>query len=158
MLAEKPRLARAVRSRAVRVSCMSRRRFYGLLLTLYAAILVLVTLVPRPGASVQAGLDVVPFRQTWRLIEEARDAEDAVTPIVGNIALFVPLGWLLPMTWSNVRALRRIVIVAAACSGVIELSQMLFISGRSPTIDDVILNALGAAIGGVMFFAPRVAG
>jgi glycopeptide antibiotics resistance protein len=39
----------------------------------------------------------------------------------------------------------------------IEACQLLLISGRSPTIDDVFFNALGAAIGGIMFFAPRAA-
>ena len=135
---------------------MSRQRFYAVLLLLYAAILGLVTLVPRsPSAGTPP--DLVPFRQTLELLADARDEADAAAPIVGNIVLFVPLGWLLPMVWPGIRTLRGIVLIATLCSAGIELCQWLFVTGRSPTIDDVIFNALGAAVGAVMFFAPRAA-
>jgi glycopeptide antibiotics resistance protein len=61
------------------------------------------------------------------------------------------------MTWPALRSLRRIVVTGALCSRGIEACQLLFVSGRSSTIDDVIFNSLGAAIGGIMFFAPRAA-
>jgi glycopeptide antibiotics resistance protein len=135
---------------------MSRQRFYGGLMAGYVVVLALVTLVPRPG-SPGTSLDLLPFHQTWQLLSESRDQGDAITPTVGNIALFVPFGWLLPMTWPWARSLKRILVVSMTCSATIEVCQFLFITGRAPTIDDVIFNALGSAVGAVMFFAPRAA-
>jgi glycopeptide antibiotics resistance protein len=135
---------------------MSRRRFYFVLLAVYVSVIVVATLVPRPDAAAAAP-SLVPLRQTWLRLAAARDRADVLVPVLGNIALFVPLGWLLPMTWPTLRSFGRIVLVGAACSAIIEACQLLFVSGRSPTVDDVIFNALGAAIGGIMFFAPRAA-
>jgi glycopeptide antibiotics resistance protein len=73
------------------------------------------------------------------------------------MALFVPLGWLLPMIWPQLRSLQRVVVAAAASSIAIELVQFA-IPGRSPTTDDVLLNTVGGLIGAIMFFAPREAG
>jgi glycopeptide antibiotics resistance protein len=135
---------------------MSRRRFYFGLLAVYTVIVAIATLIPRPGTAATT-LSLVPFRQTWHMVAAARDRADVFVPVLGNVALFVPLGWLLPMTWPRLRSLRWIVVAGASCSAAIEVCQILFVSGRSPTIDDVIFNTLGAAIGGIMFFAPRAA-
>jgi glycopeptide antibiotics resistance protein len=135
---------------------MSRRRFYFGRVAVYVVVVAIATLVPRPDAAATS-LSLVPMRQTWHMLEAARDRADVLVPVLGNIALFVPLGWLLPMTWPGLRSLRRIVVAGALCSVTIEACQLLFVSGRSSTVDDVIFNALGAAIGGIMFFAPRAA-
>jgi glycopeptide antibiotics resistance protein len=63
--------------------------------------------------------------------------------LIGNIALFVPLGWLVPMLWPRLRSLWRVVAVAGATSLAIEQAQLLFIYGRQSSIDDVILNVAG---------------
>lgn len=64
--------------------------------------------------------------------------------VVGNLAMFVPLGWLLALV---VR--RRPLVVAAAVgfglSLTIEVVQALI--GRVADIDDVILNGSGAVLG-----------
>lgn len=135
---------------------MSRRRFYFGLLAVYGVVVAIATLVPRPDATATS-VSLVPMRQTWHMLAAARDRADVLVPVLGNIALFVPLGWLLPMTWPRLRRLRRIITAGALCSLAIEACQLFFISGRSPTVDDVIFNALGAAVGGIMFFAPRAA-
>jgi glycopeptide antibiotics resistance protein len=132
---------------------MSRARFYGALLVAYLVILGVVTLTPRPGA--EAVVDFIPLHQTWQLVVQSGDRGEALTVTVGNIALFVPLGWLIPMTLPRVRSFRAILVATVACSAVIEVCQLLLVTGRSPTIDDVLFNAFGGAIGAVMFFAPR---
>ncbi len=74
--------------------------------------------------------------------------------LLGNIALFVPFGWLVPMLWPRLRSVWTIVLLAAVTSLAIEVSQLLFILGRQSSIDDVLLNVTGALIGAIMFFAP----
>jgi glycopeptide antibiotics resistance protein len=132
---------------------VSRRAFFLGLLAVYAVILAGVTLTP--GSESQSP-SLIPFVEMWR--ELARSSRtNALANSVGNIALFVPLGWLIPMTWPRMRSLDLIVVAAVGLSVAIELSQFLFIDGRSPSTDDVILNTLGAAVGAIMFFAPRAA-
>lgn len=62
--------------------------------------------------------------------------------LLGNVALFVPIGFLGVLAgWSSSRA----IAVAAGVSALIEVVQ--FLLGRTADIDDVILNAIGGALG-----------
>lgn len=69
---------------------------------------------------------------------------------LGNLALFVPLGILLPLTSNRFRTLRRVLLFALCLSLSIEAIQFLlrfFGNPRAVDIDDVILNTLGACVG-----------
>jgi glycopeptide antibiotics resistance protein len=55
----------------------------------------------------------------------------------------------------RLRSFWTIVLLAAVTSLAIEVAQWLFIDGRQSSVDDVILNTVGALVGAVMFFAPR---
>jgi glycopeptide antibiotics resistance protein len=133
----------------------SHRAFYGGILALYAVLVGLITLRPLPSSS--SAPSWVPLVQIWRVLTSPEGSTYVdVGALAGNIALFVPLGWLLPMIWTQLSP-GRVVAIGAACSIGIELSQLLMIEGRSPTTDDVLLNTLGTLIGVIMFFAPRAA-
>lgn len=70
-----------------------------------------------------------------------------VMNIVGNVIMFMPLGWLVVVLWPN-RAVARAVVVSALVSLAIETWQTL---GGSPgDIDDVVLNSLGGLLGALM--------
>jgi glycopeptide antibiotics resistance protein len=66
----------------------------------------------------------------------------------GNVALFFPLGILIPLLWANIRFRRGIVIAIAVSLG-IELVQYLSRtwSYRAADINDVVLNVFGATLG-----------
>lgn len=66
---------------------------------------------------------------------------------IGNLLLFVPLGFLGAVGWSGLRRTGRMWLVGAAISGLIELSQLFLGLGSLGTIDDVIFNSLGALVG-----------
>lgn len=66
-----------------------------------------------------------------------------------NIALLLPLGFLLPLIWPAYNRFFRVLALGAAFSLLIELSQMLNI--RSTDIDDLLLNTLGAAAGYLLY-------
>jgi glycopeptide antibiotics resistance protein len=71
----------------------------------------------------------------------------AQTEVLANIALFVPLGFLLAVV------LVRVGLSVALCvtvSVLIELMQYRFLPSRTPTIDDVWHNGVGGVIGAVM--------
>lgn len=122
---------------------------------IYVLTLVWLTLRPRPAGK-RLPLDLVPLNNIVDVLREGRSVsyEDA-GQVLGNIALFVPLGWLVPMLWPKMRSVLRVVALGGAISIVIELAQLLFFPGRQSSLDDVILNVAGAFVGAVMFLAAR---
>lgn len=78
----------------------------------------------------------------------------AVTNLVGNVVLFMPLGYFLPRIW---RRMRKIWRCMPLCIGIIALIELLqLVSGtRSCDIDDLILNTLGCLAGYLAFAAAK---
>lgn len=63
--------------------------------------------------------------------------------VIGNIVLFAPLGAVLRFRGV---ALRRAAVLGLALSAAIEVTQ-LGVPGRTTSVDDVLLNTLGAVLG-----------
>jgi glycopeptide antibiotics resistance protein len=70
--------------------------------------------------------------------------------LIGNVALFVPFGFLLPAAVRTCRRLWVTLVVAAGLSVLIETLQALLPS-HTTDVDDVILNTAGAALGYLVF-------
>jgi glycopeptide antibiotics resistance protein len=130
-------------------------------LVLYISLLGWLTLSPRPGTP-NTSPAWIPYSSLkpvlanlWIVIRHPEYLEfidlEALKHVVGNVLLFIPLGWLLPLLWDEAISTGRIVAIAASTSLTVELWQ-LSIPGRMATIDDVILNALGAAIGAMVLY------
>ena len=66
-----------------------------------------------------------------------------------NILMTIPLGMMLPTLWSEFRSLRKVAFTGFGLSMAIELSQLL--NSRNTTIDDLLMNTLGAIIGYIVF-------
>lgn len=68
-----------------------------------------------------------------------------------NVALFVPLGFLLPLLLVRYESLARIarvgLLLTVAIEGLQFLLMMVFGSGRGVDVNDVIANTLGAVLG-----------
>lgn len=62
-----------------------------------------------------------------------------------NILLFMPLGFLLPVIWSEYRDAKKIVLMGLVVSIIIEVLQIF--TFRFTDIDDLITNTLGAVLG-----------
>jgi glycopeptide antibiotics resistance protein len=69
--------------------------------------------------------------------------------VVGNLALFVPLGALLPFAVPRLTALWRVCAIAFLLSLGLEVAQWTMNVGRLSDIDDAVLNAAGALVGWV---------
>jgi glycopeptide antibiotics resistance protein len=119
----------------------------------YASVLSVTTLLPIRWRS-----DLARYRNNWRpqlvplwnMVVNLRDGDRALATLAGaaaNVALFLPLGFLLPLlaTWFD--RWWRTVGAGFALSAVIELSQVAFPGIRRPDVNDVLMNTLGAAIG-----------
>lgn len=137
---------------------MGSRKTYTALFIAYCA-LMLWLLFDRPGyvegipywEQVSGQLNLIPFR-TLRLFAQLLDSSRpayvraAVINLVGNVIMFIPLGFLLPRVFPKCATLRRVLPVTAAIIVAVEIIQLFTLVG-SCDIDDLILNVLGSALG-----------
>lgn len=97
-----------------------------------------MTMMPGGGAGVvPARVSLVPLR-------------DLVTMgplgIVGNLLVLAALGFFAPMRCVAVASLPRILALGAGCSILIETAQYVLRLDRVSSVDDVLVNATGAAL------------
>ncbi len=99
-------------------------------------------------------VNLVPFETIkgfWNALKNHTINTDiAVFNIFGNIALFVPFGFLLPVAAKRLRALWKCAAVTFFAVLTAEILQLLLKVG-SFDIDDIILNMLGAVTGYAVF-------
>ncbi len=94
--------------------------------------------------AVSADVSLVPFADLLA-ISQANGGAGRLIQIGGNILLFVPLGFLLPLCWEGWRNMKRVIGFGFAMSLFIECNQLF--NYRATSIDDLILNTAGAAAG-----------
>ena len=95
-------------------------------------------------------VNLIPFETIngfWRALRENRINTDiALFNIFGNIALFVPFGFLIPCLEKKLRALWKCAAVSFFVIFAAEILQLIFKVG-SFDVDDIILNLIGVIIG-----------
>ncbi|MBD5451392.1 MAG: VanZ family protein [Lachnospiraceae bacterium] len=82
------------------------------------------------------------------LIDIMNSPAEYIKNTVLNILLFMPLGFLLPVIWSEYRNAKKMVLTGLALSVIIEILQIF--TFRFTDIDDLITNTLGTALGYVI--------
>ncbi|WBB73962.1 VanZ family protein [Micromonospora sp. WMMD1128] len=100
-----------------------------------------LTMMPGPGAGVVPGrLSLVPLR-------------DLVTMgplgIGGNLLVFAALGFFAPIRSAAMASVPRLLALGAGCSTVVEILQYALRLDRVSSVDDVLVNAAGAALFGL---------
>ena len=125
----------------------------------YVAVLAMITLLPIRWRS-----DLARWRSNWKpqlvpvwnMVVNLRDGDRRLATLAGaagNVALFVPLGFLLPLLLPRFERFWRTVAVGAAASTLIELSQVSFPGVRRADVNDVLMNTLGTALGWLAYRA-----
>ena len=71
---------------------------------------------------------------------------DIIWNVVGNAAMFIPSGIVLPILYRKLDGFWKVVAGGALISLCIEILQLPFAS-RASDVDDLILNTLGVAVG-----------
>lgn len=74
--------------------------------------------------------------------------------IIGNIAMFIPVGIVWPICFRKLDSLKKTLIAGLGFILFIELTQLLC-PERHTDIDDLILNLCGVAIGACIIFTIR---
>ena len=76
----------------------------------------------------------------------------AALNLAGNVAAFVPIGFLLPCVWRAMRRWWRTLAVSGAAIIALEALQYVTALGAAD-VDDLLLNLTGAALGYAAFAA-----
>ena len=120
--------------------------------------LMLWLLFDRPGYepgipyTEQLRYNLIPFETISRFLKvlirgSSRGNEThAIINLVGNVIMFIPLGFCLPMIWEKQRKLWKVVLTTTLIITLVEIIQLLTLVGSCDT-DDLILNVIGSAIG-----------
>ena len=135
---------------------MIKKRIWPFLFGLYCA-LMLWLLFDRTGYDAglpyadQLKYNLLPFETIGRFLRLLSSSQGwlrthAFINLVGNVVMFIPLGFFLPKLWQKQRKLWRTLLTTVLIILLVELTQMLTLVGTCDT-DDLILNTLGAAIG-----------
>jgi glycopeptide antibiotics resistance protein len=96
----------------------------------------------------RGGMNLTPFATICGLLTHLNYIV-ALRNIVGNILLFMPLGFSIPLRF-KVNKFWKVMLLGFFISFLVEVIQ-LFTSIRSFDVDDLILNTLGAIIGFVFY-------
>lgn len=106
--------------------------------------------------------DLVPDGQTWNLVPLRTirsqiaalgyDGKESIRQLAGNLLLFVPIGFLLPVAWTGTRPFCATLLAGLSVTLAVELIQLLItvtlpVWPRWADIDDVLLNTTGVVLG-----------
>lgn len=120
--------------------------------TAYADVLIVAGTLPSlwmiltPGTA--SGVSLVPLRDLADLAKGPFGA--AFAQVGGNLLVFAALGALLPMRSPRFARLWRVALLAGLLSVTVEALQYGLRLGRVSSVDDVLLNALGAVLAGLV--------
>ena len=110
--------------------------------------MLIISRMPIPGIDTSGGaerqINLIPFRSIIEFFSEGGRGA-FFTNIIGNIGVFVPLGFYLPL-FMKYKTFVPYALMVAAVSIVAEAVQGIFAIG-SMDIDDVILNVMGGLVG-----------
>ena len=91
-------------------------------------------------------LNLIPFVH----LLEYDNKKDLLLNVIGNTAMFIPSGIVLPIIYKKLNSFRKIIGVGALISFCIEILQLPFFE-RATDVDDLLLNTFGAAIGCLIY-------
>lgn len=135
-------------------------RFSGLLLLFYLCVIIYFALfsdtLGRNVSYIDYQYNLTPFQEIRRFITY-RDAVPLpifVLNLLGNLLIFAPLGFLLPLIRMKKTGPFRVLFYAALLSLGIELLQLVTKVGVFD-VDDLILNTGGSLIGYVVYWITR---
>ena len=90
------------------------------------------------------------YLEKWDAAVYAFQVRHAIINLVGNVVMFVPLGFFVPAVWEKCRGFFRTVFCSAGMIIVVEVAQLFSLRG-SCDVDDLILNLVGVVIGHALF-------
>jgi glycopeptide antibiotics resistance protein len=114
------------------------------------------TIIPKPDAGLyrteisgyySTDVNLIPFQvfvDTYNIVFAYRYIDYFIINFLGNIVMFMPVGFFLPLLWDKA-SLKKTVLIGFFSSLFIELCQLPFVRGTD--IDDLWMNTLGVLLG-----------
>lgn len=105
------------------------------------------------GSGNVGDINVIPFHEIRRYMNhvDSLGLFAVAANLLGNVLLFMPLGYFLPSFFARERLRPHFTIPMCMCISIaVEFSQFMTKTG-SMDIDDVILNTLGGIIGYLVY-------
>ena len=96
-------------------------------------------------------LNLIPFRvfpETYKAVFVNHYFNYFLINFLGNIIMFMPIGFFVPLLWENI-SMKKAVLIGFAASFTIEVLQIPL--ARGTDIDDLWLNTLGTLFGFLIF-------
>lgn len=101
-----------------------------------------MTMIPGGGAGVVPGrVSLIPFKDLLEM---------GAFQAVGNLFVLGALGFFGPIRFVALRSVKRVVIFAGCCSAAIEIAQYVLMLDRVSSIDDFLLNTIGAGLAAML--------
>lgn len=101
-----------------------------------------------PNSHGNQSYNLQPFKTIMLYINNFNsiNLNTVIINLVGNIAVFIPFGLLLPVIFKRMRKFTVFFLTCAILISIAEILQLIFRVG-SLDIDDLILNLIGCSIG-----------
>jgi glycopeptide antibiotics resistance protein len=98
------------------------------------------------------GVNLVPFRtiKAFMNLHPSTSMQAKVFNLLGNVALFIPLGFLLPFVFRKANTFWKVAVASFLVSLLFELYQFVTHTGNFD-VDDLLLNSIGGAVGYACF-------
>ena len=96
-------------------------------------------------------VNLVPFRSIAPYIKEIH-SNYAFMNIIGNIVSYIPLGFLMPLTFRKYRSFWKVSLRSFVIIIIVESLQFLLLLGYFD-VDDIMLNMLSAILGFLFFMS-----
>ena len=87
-------------------------------------------------------VNLIPFVNLF----DYDNQRDLLLNVIGNVAMFIPSGIVLPIVYKRLDTFGRVLVAGAGISLCIEIIQLPF-RVRATDIDDLVLNTVGVIVG-----------
>ena len=135
--------------------------FWRLCFVAYCGLMLWLLFGQRWGTEVYAqqlaeSINLTPLttiKRYWHVLQNTKNASmlrHAVINLVGNVVMFIPLGYCLPRIWRRFRSFFPTIMLSVLLIVAVETIQYFTKLGTCD-IDDLILNTLGACMGYILF-------
>lgn len=107
-----------------------------------------IQFIIKNGFHIKGHQNFIPFKAISQVLN-VKNISYVIVNILGNILIFLPIGFLIPLLWKKFKKWYITVLFGFIFSFFIETMQLFTIRGTD--IDDLFLNTLGTVIGYILY-------
>jgi glycopeptide antibiotics resistance protein len=103
-----------------------------------------------------SNVNLIPFRvfqDNYYAIKELNFWQPFIINFLGNICIFMPIGFMIPMLWNSFNRFWKVTLIGSSISLFIEITQLS--QARSSDIDDLWLNTVGSMLGYCLYYGTK---